>query len=104
MVDGLLTVESILKPSWLVRKRINQSSIMSPYVWIATIAQQDHSTACEIKGYVARNNHPMVLSDRRAIKRIVQKLNFTSATYERVGSDGQGRALHSFNKDTEKAD
>ena len=102
IVDGLLTVEAILKPSWLVRRRIDDKSITGPYVWVATIAQQEKPAAYDIKGYVARDKYPMALSERRALKRIVRELGFTSGTYERVDENGQGRASHSFDRNAQK--
>lgn len=102
IVDGMLTVEAILNPSWLVRRRIDNKSITSPYVWVLTIAQQDIPTAYDIKGYVAKDNYPMATSERRALKRIVRELGFTSGKYERVDEDGQGRASHSFDENAEK--
>ena len=102
IVDGMLTVEAILNPSWLVRRRLDNKSLTGHYVWVATIAQQDIPTAYDIKGYVARDKHPMVLSERRALKRIVKELGFTSGKYERMDEDGQGRASHSFDENAEK--
>lgn len=96
IVDGLLTVEAILKPSWLVRRRIDDKSMTSRYNWVATIAQQDDPSMYEIKGYVARDQCPMDLSDRRAMKRIVTELNFSSGGYERYGEDGRRRVSHEF--------
>jgi hypothetical protein len=96
IVDGLLTVEAILKPSWLVRRRLDDKSLTGPYGWVATIAQQDDPSMYEIKGYVARDQYPMDLSDRRALKRIVTRLEFSSGCYERYGEDGRRRAAHEF--------
>lgn len=103
IVDGLLTVEAILQPSWLVRRRIDDRSITGPYVWVATIAQQEEPAAYDIKGYVARDSHPMVMSDRRALKRIVSQLGFTSGKYERVDGRGEERVAHRFGKNGEIA-
>jgi hypothetical protein len=44
----------------------------------------------------------MVISDRRALKRIVRELGFTSGKYERVDENGQGRASHSFDRNAQK--
>jgi hypothetical protein len=95
IVDGLLTVEAILLPSYLVRRRIDDRSMKSPYVWVATIAQT-MPEEYEVKGYLARDRHPMDLSDRRAFKRIVSQLGFTSGKYERVDERGESRAAHRF--------
>ena len=99
IVDGLITVEAILKPSWLVRRRIDDKSLTSPYVWVLTIAQQNIPTAYDIKGFLARDKHPLVLSDRRAMKRIVQELGLTSGSFERVDDNGEGKGQHGFDKD-----
>lgn len=99
MTDGLLTVEAILKPSWLVRRRTDDKSLTSPYVWVATITQQDDPSMYEVKGHVARDQYPMDLSDRRALKRIVTQLGFSSGSYERVDADGKKRAYREFGFD-----
>ena len=95
IVDGLLTVEAIIQPSYLVRRRIDDKSLTSPYVWVATIAQI-MPEEYEVKGYLARNGFRMTGSERRAMKRIVTELGFTSGGYERVDGQGKTRASHSF--------
>ena len=95
IVDGLLTVEKILRPSYIVRRRIDTNSLTSPYVWVATIADMD-DRRCEIKGYLARENCNMNLSERRAIKRIVAKLNFLDCGYARADPLGGERMEHKF--------
>lgn len=95
IVDGLLTVEAILQPSYLVRRRVDDKSLKSPYVWVATIAQIQPEEF-EVKGYLARNGFRMTGTERRAMKRIVTELGFTSGGYERVDDDGRGRASHKF--------
>lgn len=98
IVDGLLTVEAILRPSYLVRRRIDDSSLTSPYVWIATIASVSDNEY-EIKGHLAKDAYPMAGSERRALKRIVTELKFTSGSYERCDVNGKKRAAHRFTQD-----
>jgi len=95
IVDGLLTVEAILQPSYIVRRRIDDSSLKSPYVWIATIAQIQPEEY-EVKGYLARDGFRMTGSERRTMKSIVTELGFSSGSYERYGEDGRKRASHEF--------
>ncbi|SHL09740.1 hypothetical protein SAMN05216428_10163 [Nitrosospira sp. Nsp11] len=94
IVDGLLTVEAILQPSWLIRRRVDENSMTSPFVWVATIAQAE--IGYEIKGYLAKDEYPMVLSERRAMKRIVSQLGFSSGGYGRADKNGAERVSHAF--------
>lgn len=95
IVDGLLTVEAILQPSWLIRRRIDDRSLTSPYVWVATVAQAGPDKY-GIKGYLAKDGFSMVGSERRAMKRIVTELGFSSGGYGRAGEDGRERVSHEF--------
>jgi hypothetical protein len=89
IVEGLLTVEEILRPSWIVRRRIDDKSLTSPFVWVATIAHGKADGQCVIKGHVARNGHSMDASDILGMRRICEQLEFTSGGYDRVHESGK---------------
>lgn len=90
IVDGLMTVEAILQPSWIIRKRIDDSSLTSPYVWVATMAQTGPGE-CEVKGYLAKDSSPMTLGDYKALRRIGKELKFATGKYDRVENSGEIR-------------
>jgi len=89
IVDGLITVEHLPNPSWLIRKRNKDSTFTTPYSWVATMS---HFTPeeCEVKGYIARDNH-MSLDDYKAMQRIAGKLGFDYGLYERFDESGMLR-------------
>lgn len=91
IIDGLLTVEAIMQPSWIVRRRVSAESPTSQYGWVCTMVQTAPEE-CTIKGYLAKDQYPMRLSERRAMERIGQELNFRVGRYERVDTSGNLRA------------
>jgi hypothetical protein len=96
--DGLITVEEIVRRSWLIRKRINALSPTAPYGWVATMMQGESPTECEVKGYLARQGFEIIGEDYRALKRIGEQLGFEVGRYERVDDDGDFRILHEIRK------
>lgn len=92
IVDGLVTVEPISPPSWLIRGRESDDSPLSPYRWSLTLAQAAPGV-CVFKGYCARAGGGMTLSDLRALYRIAFQLGFSVCRYERRDSDGRQRKV-----------
>lgn len=96
--DGLITVEEIVRRSWLIRKRFHGLSRTAPFGWVATMMQGEIPTECEVKGYLARQGFEIVRDDYRALKRIGEQLGFEVGRYERVDGDGDFRIFHEIRK------
>jgi hypothetical protein len=96
--DGLITVEEIVRRSWLIRKRFHNLSRTAPYGWVATMMQGEAPTECEVKGYLARHGFEIVRDDYHALKRIGEQLGFEVGRYERVDDGGDFRILHEIRK------
>lgn len=97
IVDGMITVEEILRRSWLIRRRINDDSLTSEYGWVCTMVQDEDPRRCTFKGYVARDAYPFKSEDYQALERIARQLKFARGGYERVFTNGRLRVAHEVN-------
>lgn len=93
-MDGLITVEEIVRRSWLIRKRIDAISETAPFGWVATMVESGEPSVCEIKGYLARPGQELTGEDHHALRRIGEQLDFEIGRYERVDDHGRLRAAH----------
>ncbi|WON74208.1 hypothetical protein [Nitrosospira sp. Is2] len=98
IVKDLITVEPILRPSWLIRRRIDGNSLTAGYVWVCTMAQTEDPDVCTVKGYLARDDYPMDPSERRALYEIGRELNFLKCEYERVDESGKLKAIREIRR------
>lgn len=96
---GLITVEKILRPCWLLRRRINDKSLTSPYVWIATVTEPLPGR-CEVKGYLARKGFSMIPSEYKTVQNFIEGLGFEYGEYQRMDSAGNARIAHEITRDS----
>ena len=80
IVDGLVTVELLRSPSWLIRKRTTHQTMTTPYDWVANMSYLT-SEECEVKGYLA-GQRPMSKEDYATMQRIAGTLGFNFGLYE----------------------
>jgi hypothetical protein len=98
IVDGCITVEEIVRRSYLLRWRVDEKSLTGPYRRVATVVQSEIPEECEVKGFLAVQGFEIVGDDYRAMKRICERLGFEVGRYERVDEDGDFRILHEIRK------
>jgi hypothetical protein len=92
---GLVTVERIPKPSWLVRCRVHDEALKAPYRWVMTFTESEtDAKVCEVKGYLARKGEGLTKSERELVAEIIAELGFNSWVYDRVNNEGDLKASH----------
>lgn len=91
IVDGLLTVERIIRPSWIVRRRLTDTSLTAQYAWVCNVVETAERE-CTIKAFLAKNEYRVSQQDRRAMQRIGEALEFDIGRYERVDLSGNLRS------------
>lgn len=102
IVDGLLTVEEVMQPSWIVRRRLSDTSLTAQYGWVCNIVQTA-KRECAIKAFLAKNDYRVSLQDRRSMQRIGEELGFRVGRYERVDTSGNLRtAIEMWGKSAQK--
>ncbi|PTR17519.1 hypothetical protein C8R31_101683 [Nitrosospira sp. Nsp2] len=98
IVDGLITVEQLVRRAYLIRKRFDDTSLTGPYGWVMNMVESEQANVCEIKGYLARLGFEVTGEDHHALRRIGEQLEFQLGQYDRVDNAGQFRARHEIRR------
>jgi hypothetical protein len=98
IVDGRITVEQIVRRSFLLRKRYDDKSLTGPYGWVMNMVESEQANVCEIKGYLSRMGFEVTGEDHHALRRIGEKLEFDLGQYERVDALGRLRAAREIRR------